>query len=79
MKAAGFDTGQLLIDTLTREKFTDPARVFIQSFETANLRELKTRIMPAAGVTLPLVQLVSGHTEAPMTGPPAATPAGTTP
>ncbi|GGB59110.1 glycerophosphodiester phosphodiesterase family protein [Deinococcus soli (ex Cha et al. 2016)] len=65
MKAAGFDTSQLLIDTLTREKFTDPARVFIQSFETANLRDLKTRIMPAAGVTLPLVQLVSGPTEAP--------------
>ena len=30
--------------------FTDPDRVFIQSFELANLIELQTRIMPAAGV-----------------------------
>ncbi|WP_221089272.1 glycerophosphodiester phosphodiesterase family protein [Deinococcus aquaedulcis] len=61
----GMNTSQLLIDTLKKEGFTDPARVFIQSFETANLKALKTDIMPKAGVNLPLVQLVSSPDEAP--------------
>ncbi|GAA5514624.1 hypothetical protein Dcar01_03380 [Deinococcus carri] len=65
MQAAGFNTSQLLIDTLKKEGFTDPARVFIQSFETANLRDLRANIMPKAGVNLPLVQLVSSPDEAP--------------
>ncbi|MFC4639115.1 esterase-like activity of phytase family protein [Deinococcus hohokamensis] len=64
-QVAGRDISQLLIDTLKKEHFTDPARVFIQSFEVGNLRALKTRIMPAAGVNLPLVQLVSSPDEAP--------------
>lgn len=54
------DTSQLLIDTLVAEGFTDPDRVIIQSFELANLIELQTRIMPAAGVDLPLAQLLNG-------------------
>ena len=49
--------GQQLIDTLVAEGFTDPERVFIQSFEFANLIELRDRIMPAANVSIPLVQL----------------------
>ena len=49
--------GRLLVDTLVAEGFTDPHRVYIQSFEVANLIELKTSIMPAAGVDFPLVQL----------------------
>ncbi len=49
--------GAKLIETLVAEGFTDPRRIYIQSFEFANLLELKTRIMPAAGVSLPLVQL----------------------
>jgi glycerophosphoryl diester phosphodiesterase len=49
--------GQLLIDTLVENEFTDPDRIFIQSFEFANLIELQTEIMPAAGVDIPLVQL----------------------
>lgn len=56
----GYNTSQLLIDTLKANSFTDPARVFIQSFETANLKELNNTIMPAAGVELPLVQLIAG-------------------
>ncbi|WP_406585122.1 esterase-like activity of phytase family protein [Deinococcus aetherius] len=63
--AQGLNTSQLLIDTLKKEGFTDPGRVFVQSFETANLRDLKTNIMPRAGVNLPLVQLVSSPDEAP--------------
>ena len=50
--------GAALVATLVAEGFTDPARVFIQSFEIENLIELRTRLMPAAGIALPLVQLL---------------------
>lgn len=49
--------GRLLINTLVETGFTDPTRVFIQSFEFENLLELQHVIMPAAAVDLPLVQL----------------------
>ncbi|ADV66440.1 esterase-like activity of phytase family protein [Deinococcus maricopensis] len=52
--------GQKIVDTLVKTGFTDPNRVFIQSFETANLRELATKILPAAGLKVPLVQLING-------------------
>jgi hypothetical protein len=50
--------GQILIDTLVANNFTDPSRVFIQSFEVGNLQELKNTIMPSKGVDIPLVQLL---------------------
>ncbi len=56
----GIDTSRMLVDALVAEGFTDPGRVWIQSFELANLIELQTRIMPAAGVDIPLVQLLGG-------------------
>ncbi|QKQ73343.1 esterase-like activity of phytase family protein [Nostoc sp. TCL240-02] len=49
---------QLLIDTLKANNFTDPSRIFIQSFEVGNLKELHDVIMPTAGVDIPLVQLL---------------------
>ncbi|MDZ8137492.1 MAG: esterase-like activity of phytase family protein [Nostoc sp. DedQUE04] len=49
---------QLLIDALKANNFTDPSRIFIQSFEVGNLKELHDTIMPAAGVDIPLVQLL---------------------
>jgi glycerophosphoryl diester phosphodiesterase len=52
--------GQKLIDTLVANNFTEPKRVFIQSFEVSNLKELNDKIMPAAKVDLPLVQLFGG-------------------
>jgi glycerophosphoryl diester phosphodiesterase len=52
--------GQVLINTLVEENFTEPSRIFIQSFEVGNLKELKESIMPAAGVDIPLVQLLGG-------------------
>jgi hypothetical protein len=55
--AKGFNTSQLLIDTLKNNKFTDPSRVFIQSFEVGNLKDLHDNIMPTAGVDIPLIQL----------------------
>lgn len=54
----GLSLEERLIDTLVEKGFTDPSRVFIQSFEVGNLKELKSRIMPEAGVDLPLVQLL---------------------
>lgn len=64
-EVAGKNTSQLLIDTLVKEGFTDPGRVFIQSFEVSNLKDLKASIMPKAGVNLPLIQLVDGAGGAP--------------
>ncbi len=49
---------QLLIDTLKANNFTDPSRIFIQSFEVGNLKQLHDDIMPKAGVDIPLVQLL---------------------
>ncbi|WP_438765407.1 glycerophosphodiester phosphodiesterase family protein [Kushneria sp. TE3] len=54
------DTSQLLIDTLVAADFTAPTRLSIQSFEVENLMRLDKTIMPAAGVDLPLVQLIGG-------------------
>ncbi|MTJ14180.1 glycerophosphodiester phosphodiesterase [Anabaena sp. UHCC 0187] len=54
------NTSQILVNTLKANNFTDPARVFIQSFEVANLKELNNTIMPAAGIDIPLVQLFGG-------------------
>jgi glycerophosphoryl diester phosphodiesterase len=54
----GIDLSQALVDRLVANGFTDPARVFIQSFEIANLLDLSRRILPAAGIELPLVQLI---------------------
>ena len=54
------NTSQILVDTLKANGFTDPGRIFIQSFEVANLQQLSSSIMPAAGIDIPLVQLLSG-------------------
>jgi glycerophosphoryl diester phosphodiesterase len=52
------DTSAMLVDALLRLDFTDPGRVFIQSFEIDNLRRLRHTLMPKADVALPLVLLV---------------------
>uniref|UniRef100_A0A8J7DJC4 Esterase-like activity of phytase family protein n=1 Tax=Desmonostoc muscorum LEGE 12446 TaxID=1828758 RepID=A0A8J7DJC4_DESMC len=49
---------EILIETLKAEHFTDPDRIFIQSFEVGNLKDLHDRIMPNAGVDIPLIQLL---------------------
>ncbi len=48
----------MLIAELQRCGFTDPRRVFIQSFELGNLVALATQIMPAADTRIPLVLLM---------------------
>lgn len=54
----GLDTSAMLLEALLAQGFTDPARVFIQSFEIDNLRRLRHDLMPRAGLALPLVFLV---------------------
>lgn len=56
----------LLVDELLRSGFTDPARIYIQSFELANLIELRTRLLPQAGIDARLMQLFGaiGHVTA---------------
>jgi glycerophosphoryl diester phosphodiesterase len=46
-----------LVEALVAARFTRPERVFIQSFEVANLIDLAERLLPAAGLELPLIQL----------------------
>jgi alkaline phosphatase/secreted PhoX family phosphatase len=55
------NTSQILVDTLVAKGFTDPDRLFLQSFEITNLKELHDTILPAVGLDdIPLVQLISG-------------------
>ncbi|GAB4380040.1 MAG: hypothetical protein Kow00121_35440 [Elainellaceae cyanobacterium] len=56
------DTSQLLVDTLVENEFTNPDRIFIQSFEIENLLRLQNEIMPEAGIDIPLVQLTGDFT-----------------
>ncbi|NET65052.1 MAG: glycerophosphodiester phosphodiesterase [Moorea sp. SIO1G6] len=54
----GLSLEEPLIATLQETGFTDPSRIFIQSFEVANLIDLQNNLLPAAGLeNLPLVQL----------------------
>ncbi|MDJ0389278.1 glycerophosphodiester phosphodiesterase family protein [Roseomonas sp. E05] len=61
-ESIGYDTSEMLIEVLVAEGFTDPDRVYIQSFESGNLIALHDSIMPAAGVDIPLVQLGNAST-----------------
>ncbi|MBK1987218.1 esterase-like activity of phytase family protein [Sphaerospermopsis aphanizomenoides BCCUSP55] len=57
--------GELLVETLVANDFTDPTRIFIQSFEVGNLQELNDVLMPGASIDLPLIQLFGGATQKP--------------
>lgn len=57
-KTIALDTSKALIQQLKLLNFTDPARVFIQSFEVQNLLELKQQWMPKLNLKFPLVQLI---------------------
>ena len=52
------DISAMLLDELVASEFTNPACVYIQSFEIDNLQRLSTVLMPAAGLRLPLVFLL---------------------
>jgi glycerophosphoryl diester phosphodiesterase len=51
----GLSLEEPLLATLEATGFTDPSRVFIQSFEVANLKELNTK------TNIPLVQLLDAY------------------
>jgi glycerophosphoryl diester phosphodiesterase len=61
-KAIALDTSKKLVQELKQLQFSDPSRVFIQSFEVQNLLELKQLWMPGMKVKFPLIQLI-GDTE----------------
>ena len=54
----GIDLTRRMLEILLENDFTDPARLFLQSFECSNLQRLRKELMPAAGVALPLIQLL---------------------
>ena len=54
----GLSLPQLLVDRLVALNFTDPKRIFIQAFEVEPLVDLQRSILPAAGLDLPLLQLL---------------------
>jgi glycerophosphoryl diester phosphodiesterase len=54
----GLSLEEKLIKTLLDQGFTDPNRIFIQSFEVSNLIELKTKLLPGTALKdTPLIQL----------------------
>ncbi|MEN9869977.1 MAG: hypothetical protein RLZZ171_960, partial [Cyanobacteriota bacterium] len=58
----GLSLEESLVKTLQDSGFTDPSRIFIQSFEVSNLIELEATLSAAGLGDIPLVQLF-GNTE----------------
>ncbi|MBC7658081.1 MAG: glycerophosphodiester phosphodiesterase [Chitinophagaceae bacterium] len=56
-RSLGLPLEDKLIDTLVAHKFTDPKRVFIQSFEVDSLKRVVAGAMKRKGIKLPLIQL----------------------
>lgn len=54
-----------LLEALVKHKFTDPKRVFIQSFEVENLQKTLPALMKEKSLKFPLVQLLSAATHQP--------------
>ena len=59
--ALGLSLEEKLIEVLKQQQFTDPNRIFIQSFEVSNLKELNSTLLPKAGLDLKLVQLLDAY------------------
>lgn len=53
----GLSLEEPLLDALISHQFTDPQRVFIQSFEVTNLKDKLPILMAERGIQLPLIQL----------------------
>ena len=58
------DTSQLLVNALIANDFTDPSRIFIQSFEVQNLIEIQSRLDAEGLGDIPIVQLYGDTTAA---------------
>lgn len=63
-KSTNYATSEAVVRELIAHEFTDPNRVVIQSFSSANLRMLHDTIMPQYGVDLPLAFLGSSMSAA---------------
>jgi Ca2+-binding RTX toxin-like protein len=61
-KSTDYATSEAVVRELIAHDFTDPNRVVIQSFSSANLQMLHDTIMPQYGVDLPLAFLTGGMT-----------------
>jgi len=62
----GLSTDEPLVQTLLEQDFTDPDRLFIQSFEVQNLLELKQELLPGTALeNTPLVQLYDEFSKQP--------------
>ncbi|HEY5795819.1 MAG TPA: glycerophosphodiester phosphodiesterase family protein [Bosea sp. (in: a-proteobacteria)] len=61
-KSTDYATSEAVVRELLAHDFTDPNRVVIQSFSSANLQMLHDTIMPQYGVDLPLAFLTGGMT-----------------
>ncbi|RDJ22279.1 hypothetical protein DWF00_24000, partial [Bosea caraganae] len=59
-KSTNYATSEAVIKMLVEKGFTDPSRVYINSFESSNLRSLHDTIMPQYGVDFSLLYLTSG-------------------
>ncbi len=57
----GLSLEEKLIEVLKQQQFTDPNRIFIQSFEVSNLKDLNSTLLPKAGLDLKLVQLLDAY------------------
>ncbi len=53
----GFRLEETLVDTLLKYQFVDPTRIYIQSFEVSNLRDLLKPLLAEKGLNIPLIQL----------------------
>ncbi len=56
-QSTDYATSEAVIKELIAHDFTDPNRVVIQSFSSANLKMLHETIMPQYGVDVPLAFL----------------------
>ncbi len=61
----GLPLEERLVQELKAQKFTDPGRIFIQSFEVKNLKDILAPLMRESGLRLPLVQLLGEPQEQP--------------
>lgn len=56
-RAMGRPLEEKLVAVLESKGFTDPARIFIQSFEVSNLKDILKPMLESKGLKIPLVQL----------------------
>lgn len=61
----GLPLEERLLETLIQQGFTDPGRVFIQSFEVTNLKDRLAPLLQAKGLSIPLVQLFGKFDQSP--------------